>query len=338
MLSQILRNSQYYDTIGYKFMSDLERTPSAIHPALERAERIERALSHTARALELELADIELAGQAVDETVEQSLRSIGATLIRISQMGINTANSLAATIGTDQIALDVPTTLLEQPSVTSAVQAMPKTPEQPNLQPAVGTQPRAQEPQAAAVKTEAAPAELVVKGEEPVAEPQKVASISQVETREKKTPAYEGELYTRIVPESVTPIMELRKGMIAIPLRIVTDDTVIINGEKVMLEGDQLFIFNALMKLRDNLIAAKDMRKLGFRLEGQPGAIAFSQAMRELTSQLQQAAGPELPTLIKRTGKAAGTKYAVNPAIVLQDERIVFGDDETGESEIVKKK
>ena len=60
--------------------------------------------------------------------------------------------------------------------------------------------------------------------------------------------------------------------------------------------------------------------------------------MAELMSDLEQASGPTGINIIKKIGKAAGTKYAVNPAVTLVDERFDGGTPTPDEmSDPVKK-
>lgn len=324
-------------------MAGIDQAPaSIIDPTLERAQRVERAVIHVTRAIELELADIALSGESLDpeSTQAQSLRQLGAVLLRVSSMGIHTANSLATTLG------DTPQEISEIPKQTLIPQAV--APQSASSE--VRSQEAAEPAEVAAPVVETPVVATPPSGSTPTPETSRLTRKQNIDTsdsvptprvtrgREKQKIQYEGELYTRIVSEKQTPVMELREGMEPIPIRIITDDTLVINGEKVVLEGDQLFIFNALMKLRDGMITAKDMREFGFRIDGPSASATFSKAMTGLMGELQQAAGPEQPTIIKKIGQAAGVKYAVNPAVILEDERIHFsGDVDDDTSEIVKK-
>ena len=82
-----------------------------------------------------------------------------------------------------------------------------------------------------------------------------------------------------------------------------------------------MFLFNALMLLRDKPRAAGEIRELGFYPEATNGTATanFSTSMKGLSELLNQAAGIEL---IKKVGTRADTRYCVNPNLVLRDERI----------------
>lgn len=320
-------------------MTGREETPAPIHPALSTAERIERALNHVARSLELELADIALSRDSISDSTEQDLRNIGAALLRVSQIGITTANSLAEGLGEAPSQLVVPE-LPVQAKVLVEQQTTETIPVSASVKEAGPVVEEVVQPVAQVVgETPKATPEVVTTPEETrLPSPEQISEVQT--TKERKKLKYEGDMYARIVTEKETPIMELREGMEAIPVRIISDDTIVVNGEKIVLQGDHLFIFNAAMKLRDQMMTAKDMRALGFRMDTASASMTFSKAMNELHYTLQSAMGSLNVGIIKKTGQAAGTRYAVNPAVQLVDERHESSlvDAPDSESETVKKK
>lgn len=319
-----------------------ENQAEVINPALERVRRVERALNHLSRAIELELADVALSEEGVDEKSAQEYRELGAALLRLSSVGMNTANSLASTLGEPTKELPQDNALVEKIVADNAEYISPVSQNMSEKNSNTHLPKEAVDNTRVAEKSDDTVNEDITPDRQDSIEETEsdVKATSHLSPDKKSTvekPRYEGELYRRIISEKDTPLMELREGMEAIPIRIVTDDTIIVNGEKIVLEGDELFIFNGLMKLRDNVRASKEIRKLGFRLDGPSGSAAFSKAMKDLIGQIDNATGPNHPVIIKKIGEAAGTKYAVNPSVVLEEERIDI-DAEENDTENVKKK
>jgi hypothetical protein len=304
-------------------MSEINDEPDFIDASLERALRVERAINLVSKVVNLELADLALSGTEISEETKLQLQTLGGAFIRLSSTGMSVANEIATTLGENPSELStLPAARhLPQPVVVSKkadATVRQENPASPVVRPTASVAAKD-----TLTTTVPAPASTPV-GTSRLDQPQHASSRPDTqETQEQKSHTkkkFEGELYEAIVPEKTTPLIELREGMVPINIRISTDNMIIIEGTKIELEDDRLFIFNGLMRLRDHIMRARDIQDLGFRpdVPATAAAQAFSKAMVSIRSELNQAAGIEI---VKRIGEKAGTKYAVNPAVTLIDER-----------------
>jgi len=310
-----------------------------INPALERAQRVERALGHVVKLVELELADIALSEHAIDESTHHELRELGAVFLRLSSLGLTAANSVSQSVNERQVYTPTP----QRPTPTVAaphVVLPPEVSRAPLMTPAV---PEAEIIDVPTSTVEEPPLVDVPQQETPIVRTEsRLLGVARGEQpqrkqREKQQPQYENELYQKVITEAQIPTIEQREGMNPIDIQVTADDVLSIGNTEVELIGDRLFIFNALMMLRSGLIPARKIREFGFRPDSVSEAAssqAFSKAINSLIDELRETAGLEI---IKKVGQGVGTKYAVNPTVVLHDKR----DAEPSlidDTEIVKKK
>jgi len=151
------------------------------------------------------------------------------------------------------------------------------------------------------------------------------APSTQTVTQEKKPRrtnfAERGPLFSAIVPASETPEMS-HADLDPINLFIVDDRTILLGDTSVRLSGQQLYVFNAMMLLRDRARNYNELLSLGYRSETESELSAkqmIGKAVSKLIETLEQAAGVEI---IIKSGKTRSLKYVVNPALVLHDNRI----------------
>lgn len=144
------------------------------------------------------------------------------------------------------------------------------------------------------------------------------------------------DLYAGIVDLERVPTMALKEGAPAITVSVLNGNKLGVGQRSIALSGHELYLFNALILLRDKARAAEELRGFNFAPDSSNGTaqIAFNKAMNSLSAQINGAAGLEV---IKRVGQARGTRYAVNPNLVLKDLRT--NEDEAVETGTdVKKK
>jgi|GEM_PF-3469831 len=306
-------------------MPGIEPLPSDfVDPALQRTAQVERAMSHVVRVIELELADIDLAGGEIDEPTRQALSHIGGSLLRMSALGLQVAHGIADTLGEPRVEVEAQVQSRSNGHVPERSLPSGVVPARPQ------TQARTQPASAAPVPVPGSQngSRLDRRQNDPSTSPQ-ADGRSRKGGREKQT--FEGKLYEGIVSPDDVPILELREGRTAKEVVIRDDHTIGIRDHEITLEGDELFIFNGLLLLRDKLIAAKDIRALGFRpgTSENSASQAFSKAIGELMPKINQAAGVEI---IKKMGERTKTRYVVNPDLTLVDKReVVLSESEVSD-------
>ena len=301
-----------------------ELPPSLIDVATERATQIERAVSHVARAVELELADIALTNGNLDDETRAKLAKLGEQLVKISRGADYLLGGIARTSG---VVLETNAPYLEQPI--------------PSVEP---TQERQLPPTAPAhagiVETPAAPAEDTAIVRFPVRLPlePRQSGGEQAARREPATERDEREgeldLYARIVDVSRTPKMAPKEGVPIIELSIQDNTTLAVGERTLELSDHERYLFNALIILRDKPRPAGELKGFGFYPDAKTSTAnqALSKEMGALSAKLNKAAGIEI---IKYLGERMGRRYAVNPNVVLKDLRT---DEQRAEVVEVKKK
>lgn len=268
---------------------------SFFDPALERLERIEHALHHVGKAVELELADVALDPSTLTDDVKAKLQEIGGSLLRIVQTGQSVAGDIFVATG-------------DEP-----VEVVAQAPAAPAPRPSVGqTRSRRRSPSTASTHRPATPSPRrdvspPADGSEPV------APVAEAQESEQG-------LYARIIKPEETPEMRRAEGARKIDVTIVADDRVKIGDREIVLGNHERFLFNALMMLREEPRAGAEIRELGFFPEATNGKTnaTFSTSMRNLSELLNTAAGVEL---IKKVGAGQATRYCVNPNLVLEEGR-----------------
>jgi hypothetical protein len=270
---------------------------SLLDPTLAHIERVERSLSMASRALHLELASIILDGSDKDPQKADTISAIGKAALRIATLADDIAKSTADDIvGFDQV-VDKPAP--EQVEPVSSVESTPST----TL---------------------------------PSKDPETVKHIPQVDTQstienikqEVAPDLEENKLYNTTVSIEKTPVMVVPEGVDPL-IGYVDKNGIKINGKRIQLEGDKLFLFNSLMLQRNGIISNDELRGLGFNGDTQ----AFHSALTSLIAQLNKAAEEQGIEIIKKIGQRKDVGYAVNPVLQLVEELSVSSD----EPEIVKK-
>lgn len=129
-----------------------------------------------------------------------------------------------------------------------------------------------------------------------------------------------GNLYARIVSLEKLPAIEPREGAAPIEVEIIDNSTLRLGGQVIRLRDHERYLFNALMLLRDQVNTATRLREFGFYPSAKGTTVnqAFSKSMNQLTALLNEAAGIEI---LKKLGQGRGTRYVVNPDLVLTDIR-----------------
>lgn len=267
----------------------MESQGSLFNSYVERADNIRRALGHMGSAVHLEMSGLALDGESLGEADEEKYRELGKRFVEIAQF----SNAIAESLGVNNEATQFALETVDTPETSFIADAE-------------------------VVEEDVSPEP------EPTPENKTVAPSEQpkVRRRRRKQQTFEGKYYDAIIPPAELPAVE-SNGHEPIPLTITADSTISLNGTDIELKGDRMYIFNALMGLRDQTPAAKDIRGLG---EFRPGAeetsdstnTAFSNAMKKLRAELNEAAETEL---IKKHGDKLQTKYGVDPRLQLIEGR-----------------
>jgi RNA polymerase sigma factor (sigma-70 family) len=128
------------------------------------------------------------------------------------------------------------------------------------------------------------------------------------------------DLYSRIIdladlppaPESVPDFVRVE---------ILTDDMLRIGAEKVKLGSHQLYLFNALLLLRDKPRSAAELRAFGFYPDASHNRVVAStltHAMKALNAKFVKGANTEA---VVKTGEGRDMNYQLRPGLVLSDIR-----------------
>lgn len=127
-----------------------------------------------------------------------------------------------------------------------------------------------------------------------------------------------GELYDEIVP--LGPVSEeALADPETIKITVTSGNTLEINGEKINLQGHQLFLFNALNMLRDeDLVTSERIREVGFKT-GKNVHTAFSTSMAALRQTLTQVSGIDIVERVPWIKKKL--RYRFDPRVVFIDRR-----------------
>ena len=144
--------------------------------------------------------------------------------------------------------------------------------------------------------------------------------IKQTMRRERKEVSFDGDLYERLLTLDRLPDIPLAEGASPIEIEIVDNTTLRVGDQIIHLGAHERYLFNALMLLREEISVGPDLRAFGF-YPGSKDATAnqaFSKTVSSLLGQLNEAAGIEI---IKKIGERRGTRYAVNPSLLLTDIR-----------------
>jgi hypothetical protein len=120
-----------------------------------------------------------------------------------------------------------------------------------------------------------------------------------------------------IIPPDEMPAVELLEDEEPLVITIISDHMLAINGETIKLVGDRLFVFNALMTLRDGRISGGTIRRMGFRSPDKNPDYAAHTCIR-LTERLQ--ADFNTFTGIEAIKKTK-VRYQIDPTLQFIDKR-----------------
>ncbi len=296
-----------------------EHVRSAVHSDmfLEKAVNIERALGHLAKAIELDLVDVALNPEGLTDEDRARYAALGQRLAELSGISYELVMDISQATG---IPLSDYDESRDKQSDQQAEQPLPPAPAAPKSAEA-STLPQSQRDTQSGVKngqhdsTEAA----VVQSPRPYPETPEGAAMTD-STAGAGERQEESELYKKIVDPARLPVMRPVEESEAIIIKIVGNNTALLSDQKLILRGHELYVFNALLLLRDASRSAVELKSLGFYPNATQSTAnaAFARAMQELSDKLNRAVGKEV---VKRIGAARSTAYAVNPKLVVVDLR-----------------
>ena len=129
----------------------------------------------------------------------------------------------------------------------------------------------------------------------------------------------EGQFYEGIIDPAIVPSPEFPEGETALEITILSDNRIRVNGEDILLEEENLFIFNTFMYLREFAVSGAIMKQFGFRSKDlrQPDQ-RFTKGLQNVRLSISKFAN--FPA-IERWGVGVGTRYKVSDRIILTDRR-----------------
>lgn len=103
-------------------------------------------------------------------------------------------------------------------------------------------------------------------------------------------------------------------------ITIISDDTIGLKNGEIKLQGDSLFVFNALLAYRNKSLRAEEIRALGFKDKETVTAtrLRFKNVVAALISKVNTLAEDEL---ITKTGVTKGTRYQISEHTEIEDAR-----------------
>lgn len=295
---------------------------SFVELSLAKATQIEKAMIHLAKAIELDLVDVALDPSSASNGSRERYAALGSKLAELSGISYELMTDISSATGIEIVSPEAPS--LEQANHSKLADSS----ESPLLSPVVD---RTKAPSPApTVRPTAQPVETPEPTESrPVAPvvPQTETTAAPPETTSSN------ELFDRIIDLERMPEMRSVEDVDAIRITVGNDNTVSIKGRDLKLSTNEVFLFNALLLLRDKPRSSSELRELGFEPAGKsPSTATFGNAMKSLIEKLNRAAGKEI---IKPLGENRGRKYAFNPRAVLSDLRGT--DQEFAPSNVAKK-
>ncbi|MBI2009367.1 hypothetical protein HYS84_03060 [Candidatus Saccharibacteria bacterium] len=268
-----------------------ELRPSSIDVA------IERALADVAHAVELELAEVAQNVDLLDGEYRGRIAKLGEQLIRVSR-------------GSDYLLGGMPPVTVTELGTTPVLEAPAF------VRPVVPVEPASQRPHSPVAPPPQPP---VVRSPVPTPEAG-TAADNGASAAEQEEDVDKDNLYAGIIDLDRIPTMALKEGAPAITVSILNGNKLGVGRRSIVLSSHELYLFNALMLLRDKARTAEELRAFNFAPGSSNGnaQIALNKAVNSLSAQLNGAAGLEV---IKKIGQTRGTRYAVNPNLVLEDLR-----------------
>lgn len=285
---------------------------SFVDRSLEGATRVEKALIHLAKAIELDLVDVTLDPSVASNGSRDKYAMLGSKLAEIAGISFELVHDIADATGLT----------IEGADQLEGKGELP----QPALPPAPLSLPESSTPEAGTSQHETADLDTEARsasGEgsaEPVEQPAPTAEQSKAEPQTSSEQEQSSRrLHEKIIDLNETPVMRPVDEAEAIHITVGNDNTIIIKERSIGLSPNETFLLNALLLLRDKPRSSSELRALGFEPEGKtPASTAFANTIRPLMEKLNQAAGKEI---IKKLGERRGTQYAFNPRAVLSDLR-----------------
>lgn len=286
---------------------------SFVDLSLEKLGRIEQAVVHLAKAIELDLVDVALDPTIASNGSRERYAQLGSRLAELSGISYELVMDISQATGIAIEGIEGP-----QSRMGGGEES-----QQPALQPAQplplgegttsATAPPAPELADSASEASSAPAAPIANQVTTPAD----SSAKPKETAEtEKDPS---RLYERIVELEELPEMRPVEEDEAIQLVVWKDNSIKLKDREIKLNRNELFLFNAMILLRDRPRSSSELRALGFEATGKtPASVAFGNAVKPLIEKLNRAAGKEV---IKKLGERRNTKYAFNPKVVLSDFR-----------------
>jgi hypothetical protein len=127
------------------------------------------------------------------------------------------------------------------------------------------------------------------------------------------------ELYSKVIDLSLMPEVETPSEELVFA-NIVSDKEIEIGKHRIKLEGHDLYLFNAMLLLRDKAQEPSELREMGFNAQGTKDSVrhTFSKVFKNLAARINGVAGE---VIIRQDNHGRATRYAVNPKLVLLDLR-----------------
>jgi hypothetical protein len=302
--------------------------PESLLPhALQRAERLEVAASFVAKVVALELADITLDGSINTQTQEE-LAAVAQKLMDVAGLCNELVVDIAGAAGLE-IESETHDAAPAVPATSALPLIPPATPAHTNGHNAESVAPPDPEPIQAPTSSDQVPSmvdetAVEIVGGDSNAETEAPALSESTDRlaepkREESEELTSEVLYSRIINPDLTP--KMRPKTEQFPIMVSGNRELKVKGNTIQLGKHELFLFNALLILREEPRSAQELKELGFYPDAATGnAInqAFYQGMTKLIEKVNQAAGREI---FKKIGERLGAQYVVNPDLVLLDMR-----------------
>lgn len=124
--------------------------------------------------------------------------------------------------------------------------------------------------------------------------------------------------YARLFPAEELPPINFDENMETLEIVITGENMITLNGREIYLTGDELYLYNLLMRHRDqDQIKTSQFFDHGFRMKpSRSTSVALSNIMVRLRSKLVADTDSGQVELISKHGNTSGTTYSVTPATI----------------------
>src|SRR5665213_1088860 len=130
-------------------------------------------------------------------------------------------------------------------------------------------------------------------------------------------------MYARVLPASEVENCVDKDDASAINIFVTSDHTIKIGERELELSSHELYLFNALLKLRASPALAKELQAYGFSRRGRSTNhtrnLKFSETMANLSSLLRFASGQDV---VAKSGPVAKATYKLDEKLVVTDRRV----------------